>query len=43
MNANEIITLIGKAVGIMTKEQADEFLGEIIEDCEIRKEALKYD
>ena len=43
MNANEIIADIGRTVAKMSIEDAEEFLSEIIEDCEIRVEALAED
>ena len=43
MNANEIITDIGRAIAEISIEDAEAFLSEIIEDCEIRKDALADD
>ena len=43
MNANEIINEIGKAIANMSTDDAEEFLLEILEDCKVRKDALKYD
>ena len=43
MNANEIINEIGKAIARMDADDAEEFLLEILEDCKVRKDALKHD